>query len=110
MCVSRLRAWFQGLQIQWLSSPLGAEWLDGRDRGQPPRHVSPGLGQQRDPSLLQGRSEAGPRGVKEVSAGAKGAVPWVRPRPCSSRGSQLHRPLGAVGWGAPTVSPVAGSS
>ena len=41
MWVSRLRARFQGLQIQWLSSPLGAEKLA--------RLRSPGLRLQRGP-------------------------------------------------------------
>lgn len=83
-CVSRLRARFQGLQIQWLSSPLGAEG-PARLRAGPtlpgntPKDVtgeghaaSPGDGGRCHSREVRGWA----LGTKKAFAGAKEAALW----------------------------------
>lgn len=74
MWVSRLRARFQGLQIQWLSSPLGAE---GPARLCPgptlPGYISPEPWQERDARPPPGARVVSQQRGERVALGSKGA-------------------------------------
>ena len=75
MWVSRLRARFQGLQIQWLSWPLrahGVGWAAPRAHlpGQRlPRTVAPNLPQGAVAGVTEGALGAGPQGARRSSLG-----------------------------------------
>lgn len=96
MWVSRLRARFQGLQIQWLSSPLGAERsarlcaprtaaAEGAKGGVPEKTSRLGFGSQQ-------------------LAEAKGAAPQMEVPSSPAAGTQQAlamgqaRPTGMAGW------------
>lgn len=71
MWVSRLRARFQGLQIQWLSSPLGAQGLARLCLCPPAQALSPqvcGYRRGTQPPLVSQRClETGAWGVRSCT-------------------------------------------
>lgn len=95
MWVSRLRARFQGLQIQWLSSPLGADGLARLCPGPTLLgYISPEPWQERD-------TQPPPGGGGRCHSSEVRGWPWVvrrrslEPRTGSSRGLDPMAALGA---------------